>query len=133
MVFIDTGAFLARYLARDAYHARALSVWKRLASTPCFTSNQVLDETVTLLARRAGYAFAASRAENIFGSAAMEVVYSTREDEIEAVRLLRKFADQRVSFTDCISFVLMKRFRIRTAFTFDQHFARAGFEVIGAV
>ncbi len=63
-------------------------------------------------------------------SAVSDGLCSSKDDEIEAIHLFRKFADQRVSFTDCISFVLMKRFRIRTAFTFDQHFARAGFEVI---
>ena len=46
-----------------------------------------------------------------------------REAEKEAVELFRKYADQKVSFTDCLSFVSMKRLSIRTAFTFDRHFA----------
>jgi predicted nucleic acid-binding protein len=29
--------------------------------------------------------------------------------------------------TDCISFVLMKKYGIQTAFTFDRHFVQAGF------
>jgi predicted nucleic acid-binding protein len=43
----------------------------------------------------------------------------------------RKFADRRASFTDAVSFVLMKRYRIRTAFSFDGHFLMAGVEVLG--
>jgi predicted nucleic acid-binding protein len=31
------------------------------------------------------------------------------------------------SLTDCISLVLMQKLGIRTAFTFDKHFAQAGF------
>ena len=42
-----------------------------------------------------------------------------------------KYADQRVTFTDCVSFAIMRRRRIRTAFTFDRHFEARGFEVIG--
>ena len=126
MLFVDTGAFLARYLGQDAYHRRAVAFWKKLARARLFTSNHVLDETLTLLARRAGNQFAADRAENIYASQTLEVLYSTKDDELEAIQLLRKYSDQNVSFTDCVSFVLMKRCRITTAFTFDQHFIRAG-------
>ena len=38
-------------------------------------------------------------------------------------------AAQGVSFTDCISFVLMAGHGIRTAFSFDNHFLLAGFEI----
>ena len=52
------------------------------------------------------------------------------EDEFEAlVELFRKFADQRVSFTDCVSFALMRRYGIAKAFGFDRHFVHAGFEL----
>jgi len=131
MLFVDSGAFLARYLSNDTHHRRATAVWKTLSGVRLFTSNHVLSETITLLGRRAGYAFAAERAENIYSSAALEVLYSTKEQELEAVQLFRKFSDQKVSLTDCVSFVLMKRLRIRTAFTFDRHFLEAGFDVVG--
>jgi uncharacterized protein len=45
--------------------------------------------------------------------------------------MLHKYADQRVSFTDCISFVMMKRERVKIAFTFDRHFSLAGFRCLG--
>jgi predicted nucleic acid-binding protein len=57
VIFIDTGAFLARFVERDQFHKRALAVWRRLEKRHdrCFTSNFVLDETFTLLARRTSY------------------------------------------------------------------------------
>jgi predicted nucleic acid-binding protein len=73
-----------------------------------------------------------SRMENIYASPAIEILYSAKADELEALRWLRKFSDQHVSFTDCISFALMKRLRIPMAFTFDEHFARAGFRRLPA-
>jgi len=51
------------------------------------------------------------------------------DDEIRAVDLFSKFADQKVSFTDCVSFVLMRRHRLQRAFAFGRHFVEAGFEV----
>jgi predicted nucleic acid-binding protein len=84
-------------------------------------------------ARQAGGRFAVDRADNIYASDVLEIVHSTREDELEAVRLLRKYSDQQVSFTDCTSFVLMKSRQISSVFTFDLHFQRAGFHIVGAV
>jgi predicted nucleic acid-binding protein len=131
MIFVDSGALIGRYLANDPYHSVAVRAWREVEGSQLLTTNHVLDEVVTLLARRAGYPFAAERAERIYFSSAFEIVCSGLEDEHEAVRYFRKFSDQRVSFTDCISFAVMKHHRLNTAFTFDRHFLNAGFRVIG--
>ena len=131
MIFVDTGAFLARYLAHDQYHTAAVAGWKVLGDgdTPCFTSNFVLDELFTLLGRRAGYSFAADRARAVYGSREISILRPDRDDEIEAIGYMEKFADQRVSYTDCVSFRLMTSRRIRSVFGFDRHFEYAGFEL----
>ena len=94
----------------------------------CVTSNFVLDEAFTLLARRASYAFAAGKARLIYASSTLDILRPDSEAEIAALDLFEKFADQKVSFTDCISFVLMREVGITQAFTFDSHFERAGFK-----
>ena len=132
MIFVDTGAFVARYIRQDSQHRSARRAWAEIdrSRTRCFTSSVVLDETCTLLGRRSTYAFAADRARALMGSAALTILRPDAEDETAAVELFAKFADQRVSFTDCVSFVLMRRHRLERAFTFDRHFADAGFEVL---
>ena len=132
MIFVDTGAFIARYVRRDNHHRQAKRAWSEIERNHvrCFTSNFVLDETFTWLGRRASYAFAADRARSLLHSAALTILRPDAEDEEEAVEAFTKFADQQVSFTDCVSFVLMRRNRLERAFTFDRHFASAGFEVI---
>lgn len=129
MIFIDTGAFVARYVSRDQYHQRAVRFWKHLAGTQerCPTSNFVLAETFTLLGRRAGYQFAAERARIILASTSLVIMRPAGQDELAAIELFEQFADQEVSFTDCISFVLMRRSRTKRAFSFDRHFEQAGF------
>ncbi len=131
MVFIDTGAFVARYVARDQHHRRALKAWKELSKRNwrCFTSNFVLDETFTLLARRSTYRFAVERARAVMMSETLSILRPSFEDELEALGLFEKFADQEVSFTDCISFVLMRGGRIKRAFAFDRRFGQAGFDL----
>jgi len=132
VIFVDTGAFIARYIRRDGQHRRARRAWAEVdrSRSRCFTSSFVLDETFTLLGRRSTYAFAADRARALLSSTALTILRPDADDEVAAVELFDKFADQQVSFTDCVSFVLMRRHRLERAFTFDRHFADAGFEVM---
>jgi len=131
MIFIDTGAFLGRYLSHDQYHGLATERWETLTnnSPRCFTSNFVLDELFTLLGRRADYHFAAERARAIYASSALTILRPDQADELAALSYFKKFADQRISYTDCISFRLMSRFHINEAFSFDHHFQYAGYRL----
>lgn len=132
MIFIDTAAWLGRLYPRDQYHQTASEIWReiQLHKEPCSTSNLVLTELFTLLGRRTSYQAAARRAREIYRSEAIEILRPDEDDEMKALAYLEKFADQGVSFTDCVSFALMRRHRIRRVFTFDRHFALAGFEAV---
>jgi predicted nucleic acid-binding protein len=130
LIFVDTSALLARYRKRDQYHREATRLWAAV-KPPLVTSNHVVDELGTSLGRLAGFDYAAERVADLYASTMIDILGSTRDDEMEALRWMRKYADQRISFTDCVSFAIMSRRRIRTAFTFDRHFWLAGFEVIG--
>lgn len=131
MIFVDTGAFIARSVRRDSHHSRARRVWAEIEKrrNACFTSNFVLDETFTLLGRQTSYSFVAERAKALLGSKALTILRPDAEDELAALDLFARFADQEVSFTDC-TFALMHRHRLTRVFTFDRHFLAAGFEVL---
>ena len=130
MIFIDTGAFLARYLLRDQYHEQSLLIWEKLTSSKqqVFTSNFVLDELFTLLGRKANYKFAAEQATIILSSTHLNILRPDLTIEKKAVEYFKKYADQQFSYTDCISFALMKHRHIKKAFTFDHHFEIVKFE-----
>jgi predicted nucleic acid-binding protein len=129
-LFVDTGAFVAKEIAGDQFHAVARECWNELAGQglPLVSAEHVLDESVTLIARRSHDAFAAQ-----WGRDALESgIEWLRADEAEwgkALLLMRKFADQGVSFTNCLSAVLMKRAGVKRVFGFDRHFAAMGFRV----
>ena len=127
MIFIDTGLFLARYMENDQFHKKSISIWKKLGKNACTTSNHVIDETLTLLARRANYNFSSDRAKEIYNSNQLKIERSTEEDELNALNYFEKYADQKVSFTDCLSFAIMKRLKIKKVASFDKHFELAGF------
>ena len=131
MIYVDTGAYLARYLSRDQHHQKAKVFWEKIRKNQesCFTSNFVLDETFTLLGRWAGYDFASQKAAIIYASKLLIILRPTRGDEMKAIDFFQKYADQNVSFTDCISIVLMRNKKIKRVFSFDSHFERAGFKL----
>jgi predicted nucleic acid-binding protein len=131
-VFVDTGAFLAKEIKRDQHHSEAAALWARLGVHPeaLYTSEHCMDETATLLARRTSYAFAADWGKDLLQSG-IHILQTEASDWTAAFQSMRKFADQGASFTDCLSFALMKRHRIRSVFGFDQHFVAAGFSRIG--
>jgi predicted nucleic acid-binding protein len=47
-----------------------------------------------------------------------------------AWKIFEKHADKQHSFTDCTSLALMQAETVRTAFTFDEHFAQFGFATV---
>jgi predicted nucleic acid-binding protein len=129
MIFIDTCAFLARYLVKDQHHKNALKKWSKLqkSNSKMYTSNFVLDEMITLLGRWVGADFAIQKAYSIYHSESFVILRPDETDEFLALGLCKKFSDKRISFTDCISFSLMKRHKIENVFSFDRHFTDAGF------
>jgi len=50
------------------------------------------------------------------------------EDRAESILL--QYQDQNFSYTDAVSFVVMKQYEITEAFSFDKHFVTAGFTLI---
>ncbi|CAK0762624.1 PilT domain-containing protein [Gammaproteobacteria bacterium] len=130
-IFVDTGAYLARFHTADQRYQQAYQAWEQVQNQQrvVVTSHHVIDELATLLARRTDYGFSARKIGQIYASQLALIERSSERDEQTALAFFQKYADQKVSFTDCISFAMMMRLQIRQVFTFDYHFALAGFEV----
>jgi predicted nucleic acid-binding protein len=128
---MDTGPLVARHLPRDQHRDRARTLWKKLerGRQQLATSVFVVNEVATLLARWADPGFAAERVALLYESTILSIQRTEARDEQAALELLRKYGDQGVGFTDCTSFVLMRKAKIQRAFTFDRHFRAAGFSL----
>lgn len=60
----------------------------------------------------------------------VRLIRATADDELRAWELFRKRPDQPYSYTDCLSFELMKRLEVTRAAALDDDFVREGFEVL---
>lgn len=130
-IFVDTGAYLVLFHKADQRHPQACDAWMELEKQQriIYTTNHIVDELATLLARRTEYAFASRKIGQIYGSESVIIERSDEADERSALTLFQKYADQKVSFTDCLSFAVMQRLQIKQVFTFDGHFLLLGFDV----
>ena len=130
-VFVDTGAWIALALTRDPLHSRALPVWQELErkGARLYTSVPVLMETFTFLDRNAARAAAISWRRGVETLARLEVLECGRDVLAASWKWFDRADLAKLSSVDATSFVLMKQRKLRIAFTFDHHFAAAGFRL----
>ncbi len=131
-LFVDTGAWVALAVEEDEHHEEAARAYPKLLKEykRLITTNLVVAEAYILLRKAAGFAPAVSFLEMLSTSLRIEKLFSTPELEEEAYRLLRKYEDQDFSFADAVSFVIMKRRKVKEAFAFDEHFRTAGYTLV---
>jgi len=131
-VFVDTSAWFALADRSDQHHAHAVSIFPGLLSSYRYlkTTNLVVAETYILIRRALGYQPAIKFLESIAASPRVVKIYSDSVVEEAAEGILRQYKDQDFSYTDAVSFAVMKQHKIVQAFSFDKHFTTAGFSLI---
>jgi predicted nucleic acid-binding protein len=130
-LFVDASAWLAFVNRGDPDH-RAVRRAMEGFEGRLVTSNFVFDETVTLCKVRLGHRIAVRAGEVLLDPGVIDLVRLMAADESEAWRLFLARADKSYSFTDCTSFVVMRRLGIGRAATLDDDFRREGFDVAPA-
>ena len=125
-IFCDTSFFFACLVQKDINHDRAREMLKRHAQVDLVTTWEVVSETVTLLRYRGDYTLAVTFLDKIKPHLDIITCDSTVREEAE--RVFKKFAkDKRLSFCDCISFVVLKLICLECAvFSFDRDFKQFG-------
>ena len=126
--FIDSSVWIGHLSARDRLHHQAEGAIRDALErrSALLTTNLVIAEVHRWLLFRAGPQ--ASRAlARIEQSAALTIVFGTADHHARARYWLERLADQRLSYTDAVSFAVMEATRCSIALTFDSDFTVAGF------
>jgi predicted nucleic acid-binding protein len=133
IIFVDTSAHYALINESDKNHkiARDFLDFAEKNNFRFITSNFILAETHALILKKSmlGYNFA----KNFLIEARKSNKMPERikaEDEERAYQIIINYKDKDFTYTDATSFALMERLGIMKAFTFDQHFAQYGFEIV---
>ena len=122
---------LALELANDQYHAVAKRHWMRVIATlpSLITTSYVFDEVATYFNRIGHHAKAVTVGDMLLHSPSVRLIHVDEALFYDGWAYFQQYQDKSYSLTDCVSFVVMKRFGLTTAYTFDRHFVQAGFVV----
>jgi predicted nucleic acid-binding protein len=124
-VFVDTGAWFARFVPSDPDHAAA-KAWLDRNTQPLITTDYVVDELLTLFRVRGEYRRALEIGPQILQGEVSDLEWVTPLDVEQAWQVFSTDQDKGWSFTDCVSRVVMERLAIATALAFDEHFRQFG-------
>ena len=131
-IFIDTWGWLTLRDRREARHGEVDRFYRevRHRRDRVYTSDYVLDETITLFFRRLTSARAEESLQYIQQAIAngyLRLEWITSQQFETAIELRYRFQDKpRISFTDLTSMVVMSEQRIEEILTEDDHFLHVG-------
>lgn len=130
-VFVDTGAWIALAVVRDAMHERARATWTAIAAAGArpVVSVPILLETFTYLQRQISHDLAERWWSSLEHVRFLERIECSAADLAAAMKYFSRKELYKLSLVDATSFVLMKKHKVRVAFSFDTHFATAGFRL----
>jgi uncharacterized protein len=131
MIFLDTSAIYAWADTADPNHRTSVQRLQTILERgeEMLTHNYVLVESLALLQTRLGVGAAVKLASD---SASFIIEWVDSDLHAEGIRQLEGSKKRRVSLVDHISFLVMKRRRVGTAFAFDPDFTSAGFRLFDA-
>ena len=131
-VFVDTWGWLTLRDKRESRHQEVRNLYQdiRRRKGTLYTSDYVLDETITFLFRRLPFSTAKESLEDIEKAIAEGYLHLERitAERFEKAKELRvKFNDKPlISFTDLTSMVVITECGITEIVTEDDHFTQVG-------
>jgi uncharacterized protein len=126
----DTSALLALVLADDSHHQAAMRFARKNPQVRFVMTELILSEVVTRVRARADAPRAVAFADDALRSRRYDLVFVDSELLRGALAQMNRFADKRLSLTDCASFEILDRLALDGAFTFDRDFRDCGYRML---
>lgn len=130
-LFVDSSAWIGLFGEADKYHQLASHAFTSLGTQPqrLITSDYIIDETLTHILITYGRHNALRFGRWVLSASFVDKIWIDEVVWQAAWEMFQRYDDKQWAFTDCTSFVLMRQHNLHRAFTFDHHFAQAGFQL----
>ncbi|AGB17210.1 putative nucleic acid-binding protein, contains PIN domain [Halovivax ruber XH-70] len=129
-VFIDTGVFFAQHDEAAPRHPKATEAMSSVLGGTFgqpYTSDYVIDETITLTRKRSGsYEAALTAGQRILGLEGypdhIQTIQITTELFEHSLKTFRQYSDHELSFTDACTIAVVEKYDIDSVLSFDDDF-----------
>lgn len=131
-ILTDTSAIWAFFDAGDQHHRAAAACFDELFAKPVklLITDFIFNEVVTGLRMRAGWRPAVTAGECLqSGGRFIRIPTEAGMWDI-AWTIFHDYEQLKLSFTDCFSAAVMRKYAVERIFTFDSDFAVLGFDLI---
>ncbi len=131
-IYVDTSGFIALASTKDRNHAASEEFLRSsLEEGHRFVAGKnVLIEYVDGLTKRATKKEAIRQLDSILSSRFLLIEEVREEDWSLGLDYFRRYYDKAIDLTDSLSFAIMERLKIDSAFAFDRDFEVHGFVVL---
>jgi uncharacterized protein len=130
-IFIDANYLLALNDPLDPAHDAALEISQEINSnTQIILSTNILLEAITLISQRVSKKHANEVLDEL-RSGKYQIIHPSEDQILEADKLFKSLISKNISYSDCISFIILKNHNITHVITFDKHFKQQGFIRVG--
>ena len=129
-VYLDSDVIVASYDTRDILHANAVNLGNKISgkNLNIVVGVNILIEVLTMVSQRVGMKKSKELLDYFYQDC--EIVYLDSEIISKANIIFKKRTSKNISYSDCISFAIMKVMKIKKVFSFDNHFKKQGFEML---
>ena len=132
--FIDSSAWIAYYFSDEPGHIRVKNIIKNFVKENFIlaTSNDVIDETVTLLIYakpKLATKFIEFIKKNISANTITQL-WVNEEIQNKAFEIVEKYAEHKLSLTDATTIALVKKHNIEAVISLDSDFIKVGINTL---
>jgi len=122
MIFIDSSAFISYFVENDVNHEKVQKIFNEILEEKLITSSDVIVETLNWLTRKASKKIMHELGEILLNEDIAKIIHTDTDDKLAALEIIKKYSDYNLSFTDALSFALIKRLKIKRIFSLDKGF-----------
>lgn len=122
MIFIDSSAFISYFVSNDINNSKVQNLFNDLIEEDLVTSSDVVVETLNWLVRKTNKKIVIELGEVLFKEEIARIIQTEKNDKSFALEIIKKYSDHNVSFTDALSFAVIKKLKIKRVFSLDKDF-----------
>ena len=127
--FLDSAYAIALSAVTDQYHNKAEILARQIEknSIQMITTRAVILEIGNALSKLRYRAAAIELLDSLEEDPNVQIINLSEELYNRSLKLYRQRPDKEWGLTDCVSFVVMKDYKITEVLTTDEHFKQAGY------